>query len=388
MIKSIFRLMWKRKKRSFLMIAEMFISMLLLFALSAMTINNIYHYNEPIGFDYENVWVLEMDFRGGQKDAAYKKQLIELLTSNIKSIPEVLEISNSSSCLPYSQGARMTTLHYKDKRIGNSNFINTDFHYSHALNLKVSEGRWYSVEDIGKKEIPIVINGKLKNVLFGDGSAIGEVIHSGMYKVVGLVDNYKIKGEFSKKSLVFFRMMKPDEFQNMLLVKTESGAGLAFEEQLTTVATSTAKEWTIKVSKLTEHRATSFKITWIPIIVFSSICGFLIINIIFGLFGILLYNINSRKPEIGLRRSVGATTGKIHQQFMGEMLMLTTMGIIPGIIIAVQFPLLKAFEIEPGIFLLAILGSTVVIYLLVLISSFIPSRYAAKTEPAVALHEK
>ena len=388
MITSIFRLMWKRKKRSFLMIAEMFISMLLLFALSAMTINNIYHYNEPLGFDYENVWVLEMDFRGGQNDAAYKKQLIELLRNNIKSMPEVLEISNSNSCFPYEQGARMTTLHKKGKRIGNSNFINTDFFYPNALNLKVSEGRWFSAEDIGKKEIPIVINGKLKDIYFGDESAIGKVIHSGMYKVVGLVDNYKIKGEFSKKSPVFFRMMKPDEYQNMLLIKTESGTDPAFEEQLTTMATSTAKEWTIKVSKLVEYRATSFKITWVPIIIFSSICGFLIINIIFGLFGILLYNINSRKPEIGLRRSVGATTGKIHQQFMGEMLLLTTMGIIPGIIIAVQFPLLKAFDIEPGIFLFAILGSTVVIYLLVLISSFIPSRYATKIQPAVALHEE
>lgn len=388
MIKSIFRLMWKRKKRSFLMIAEMFISMLLLFALSAMTINNIYHYNEPIGFDYGNVWAVEIDFRGGQNDAAYKKQLIELLTSNIKSIPEAQEISNSSSNFPYDQSTSMTGLWYKGKRIGNPNHIVTDVHYAHALNLKVSEGRWYSVEDIGKKEIPIVINGKLKEILFNDGPAIGKVVHSGKYKVVGLVDNFKIKGEFSKKSLVFFEMMKPDEFQNTLLIKTASGAGLAFEEQLTTVATSTAKEWTIKVSKLTEHRATSFKITWVPIIIFSSICGFLIINIIFGLFGILLYNINSRKPEIGLRRSVGATTGKIHQQFMGEMLMLTTLGIIPGIIIAVQFPLLKAFDIEPGIFLFAIAGSVVVIYLLVLISSFIPSRYAAITEPAAALHEK
>ena len=92
--------------------------------------------------------------------------------------------------------------------------------------------------------------------------------------------------------------------------------------------------------------------------------------------------------EIGLRQSVGASAGKIYQQFIGEMLVLTTLGFIPGILVAIQFPLLHAFEIENEIYLLAMLCSVLIIYALVLISSFIPSIQAVKTQPAMALHEE
>ncbi|MCG8308183.1 MAG: ABC transporter permease [Cytophagales bacterium] len=388
MIRSIFRLMWRRKKSSFLMTLEIFISLLLLFALSTMVVNNINRYNEPLGFDYENVWVMEMNLRGGSHDGAGNKQLFDLLVNNIKSIPEVLEISNCSSNFPYDQSTRMTTLYNEGFRIGNADIISTDVNYVRTLNLRISEGRWYNAEDHVKNETPVVINRKLREKLFGNNPAIGKVFHSEKYVVVGVVDHFKIKGEFSEKPLMIFEMIKPERFQSTLMIRTNSAAGLAFEEQLYKLASSTAREWTIKLGKLAEYRSTSFRITWVPIVIFSSICGFLIINIILGLFGILLYNINNRKHEIGLRRSAGANKGNIYFQFMGEMLVLTTMGIAPGILIAVQFLLLKAFGIEPKIFLIAIIGSVLVIYFLVLISSFIPSRYASKIQPAVALHDK
>ena len=73
--------------------------------------------------------------------------------------------------------------------------------------------------------------------------------------------------------------------------------------------------------------------------------------------------------------------GKFNQQFIGEMLVLTTLGFIPGILIAIQFPLLHAFDIENEVYLLSMLCSVIVIYALVFISSFIPSIQAVKTQP-------
>ncbi|MBA7556123.1 hypothetical protein ES705_48821 [subsurface metagenome] len=118
------------------------------------------------------------------------------------------------------------------------------------------------------------------------------------------------------------------------------------------------------------------------------VLGFLIFNSIAGLFGVLWYNISLRKSEIGLRVAVGASKSNIYKQFIGEMLVLATLGIIPGLIIAAQFPILKVFNIQPKVYIIAMLAATLLIYLLVTLCAILPSAQAAKIQPAIALHEE
>lgn len=387
MIKSIFKLIWKRKRRSTLMIVEMFISFLLLFALFAMVIKNIRSYIEPTGFDYQNVWVMKMDIWGKGLSDEQNELSIDQIKRNISTMPDVLSLSNTTANLPYSQGISSTTMHYNDLKIS-TNRVLSDDNFAEVLDIELKQGRWYNKADEGNKEIPIVINQKLKEAMFENENAIGKIVHSGEFKVVGVVDHYKIKGEYSEEPNIFFARFKPGRFEEVFLLKVKPDAGIAFEEQLMNTASNIAKDWTIRIKPLSSYRKDAFQLTWIPILIFGGVCVFLILNIILGLLGILWYNINNRIPEIGLRQSVGASAGKIYQQFIGEMLVLTTLGFIPGILIAIQFPLLHAFDVENEIYLLAILCSILIIYVLVFISSFIPSIQAVKTQPAIALHEE
>ncbi len=387
MIKSILKLIWNRKRKSALMIIEMFISFLLLFALFVMVIKNVTNYFDPKGFDYENVWVVKMDFWGNGLSNEQNELTINQLKRNIASMPDVLFLANTSSNFPYAQGGRSTTLHYNNQKIQADN-VKTDDAFAQVLNIHFKEGRWYNKSDEGQKTVPIVINQKLKEELFGDKNAIGKIIHSGALKVVGVVEHYKVKGEYSKEPKIYFARFKPKEFENILLIKAKPGAGIMFEEQLAYTATTIAKDWTIRVEPLTKYRKDIFQLTWVPILIFGGVCCFLILNIILGLLGILWYNIKNRIPEIGLRQSVGASARKIYQQFIGEMLLLTTLGFIPGLIVAIQFPLLEVFEIENKTYLLAAICSVLLIYILVFISSFIPSIQATKIQPAIALHEE
>ena len=109
---------------------------------------------------------------------------------------------------------------------------------------------------------------------------------------------------------------------------------------------------------------------------------------ILGLFGVLWYNINNRKSEIGLRCALGATRDYIHKQFIGEMMVIATLGIIPGLIITIQFPILNVFNLESLVYYLAIAISILTIYILIIICALLPSAQAAKIKPATALHEE
>lgn len=390
MIKSIFRLIWKRKRRSILMITEMFISFLLLFGLFTMVINNIKGYFEPTGFNYENVWVMRMNnISGAGLSDEQNKLTIDQLERNITTMPDVLSLSNTSGNFPYNQSEMSTNIMYNEKTVY-PNVVNSDDAFAQVLGIDLKQGRWYNNNDDGTNETPIVINQKLKEALFGNEDAIGKIVSSGddKYKIVGVVEHYKVKGEYSEEPNIFFTRMVPNRFGEVFLLKVKPGAGIAFEEELMNTASNIAKDWTIRLEPLSKYRNDAFQRTWIPILIFGGVCIFLILNIILGLLGVLWYNINNRIPEIGLRQSVGASAGKIYQQFIGEMLVLTTLGFIPGILVAIQFPLLHAFEVKNEIYVLSIFCSVFIIYMLVFISSFIPSIQAVKTQPAMALHEE
>jgi putative ABC transport system permease protein len=113
----------------------------------------------------------------------------------------------------------------------------------------------------------------------------------------------------------------------------------------------------------------------------------LIINVGLGLFGILWYNINKRRSEIGLRRAIGATGSGISTQMIGEALAMATIALFIGLFFTVQFPLLNVFDLPSGIYITAIALSAGFIYLLVILCALYPGSQAAKIYPAVALHE-
>ena len=126
----------------------------------------------------------------------------------------------------------------------------------------------------------------------------------------------------------------------------------------------------------------------VPLIIALIVAGFLIINVALGLYGVLWYNINKRKAEIGLRRAVGASGADVSKQLVGEALVLATIALIIGTFFAVQFPLLNVFDLPAGVYITALLLAVLFIYLLVLFCALYPGRQAAAIYPAVALHEE
>ncbi|MEO0877434.1 MAG: FtsX-like permease family protein, partial [Bacteroidota bacterium] len=119
-----------------------------------------------------------------------------------------------------------------------------------------------------------------------------------------------------------------------------------------------------------------------------SICGFLILNIALGLFGVLFYNINKRRAEIGLRRALGASQSEITSQFTLEVFLVAFIAMLLAAILAVQFPLLGVLEIPSENFYWSILATFGLISIVVFACAFMPSRQAAGIHPAAALHEE
>ena len=208
-------------------------------------------------------------------------------------------------------------------------------------------------------------------------------------KIVGIIDHYRYHGEFSEE-VPMTMVYKPgtEEDSPFLHIRLKGKGSPALEERVNKTIAQITKKNDFAIEHLDAKRKHDSLATWMPITILLCICGFLIINIALGLFGVVWYNISKRKAEVGLRRAIGATSGAISMQFIGEVLAIVVIGILAGLFFAAQLPLLKLVDIENSNYYYAMLGASFIIVLIVLICTFYPSRQAAGIHPALALHEE
>ncbi|GAB3532113.1 hypothetical protein GCM10027443_15340 [Pontibacter brevis] len=264
-----------------------------------------------------------------------------------------------------------------------------------VMKLEVSQGRWFGPADNASHHEPIVINKALQEQLFLAENPLGKLIprnDSTNYKVVGVLDHYRASSEYAAEEPAIFRRINlqknKDFFWGELLIRVKPGTGVLFEEKMVKEISGISKGWTLEVATLEKMRQSKAKLTLVPMIALGFICAFLIFNVALGLFGVLWYNINSRHSEIGLRRALGADSWQIYMQFIGEVLVLATFGLLLGVVFAVQIPLLQVFQVESVVYTIAIVGAVATIYLITMLCAFYPSRQAAAIHPAIALHEE
>ena len=172
------------------------------------------------------------------------------------------------------------------------------------------------------------------------------------------------------------------------MLRVRPGAGAALERRMSTDILNMAKGWSVGISALPEQRAAQLKRALTPIVAQVLVCVFLIVNVALGLFGVLWQTINQRRGEIGLRRAIGASAGRISGQIVGEIMVVTTFGLLLGLLVALQFPLLSVLDVPQGIYFTAMLLATGLVYALSAGCAFYPSRLAAGIQPAMALREE
>ncbi|MFD3001561.1 ABC transporter permease [Pontibacter toksunensis] len=393
MIRHLFKLIWNRKKNNFLLITEIFFSFLVLFGVLSFIIYNYSNYSKPLGYDYEDVWLLSL--RPNSDSTAQNALIQEQLLQRVQSFQEVEHASLSNSNVPFAFSQMRMGLSYGNAKDVQTAVFDAQDDFKGVLKLQMQKGRWFGPQDDASTHDPIVINSMLKQKLFGEEDPIGKLIPHGdssHYIVVGVMDYYRAYSEFEAEEGAFISRINlrenKDQLWNSLLIRVKPGTGVGFEEKMVKQLSGIAKDWTIEVATLEKMRQSKEKLTLVPMIAFGLICGFLILNVALGLFGVLWYNINKRYSEIGLRRAMGATAGQIYKQFLGEVLVITTFGLILGCFFAGQFPLLGVFDLSPEVYVTAILAAIAFIYLLVISCALYPSRQAAAIHPATALHEE
>lgn len=394
MFRHLFKLIWNKRKQNMLFLSEILVSFLVIFAISSMLVFYYLNYIKPAGFEYDRVWSISYSNPLKTKNKDTLAGFFSQVKSTLSAVPEIKEISYSSYNFPYANSNSTSGFDHNGKKYNGVNYFQVGEDYQRVLSAKMVEGRWFNNEDRIMKSNFIIINRSLKEAIFGRESALGKYLgweeDKNKPKVVGVVEDIKTGGDFWPAGNGMYKQLDSASFEwvGIILIKVTPGADAAFESRLSKLLSRIIPNSNIEINHLSAMRESKNSNTVIPIVICSIIAGFLIINVALGLFGVLWYNINQRRGEIGLRRAIGASGASISAQLVTESLFLATLSLIVGSFFAVQFPLLNVFDLPSAVYLIALLLSVLFIYVLVILCSLYPGRQAAAIHPAIALHEE
>ena len=175
MIKHLFKLIWNKKKQNFLMIAEMFVSFLVIFAVFSMMVFYYHNYKQPMGFDYDDVWVVNYSLPQNIQSNDSVMLFQQTIKQMLQSMPQVKEASFSTSNVPFAMSTSNSNISYNGKEVL-TNIYQSEVSYANVLNIHLKDGRWFTQNDKISKYSPVVINEMLKEAWFGNENAIGKII--------------------------------------------------------------------------------------------------------------------------------------------------------------------------------------------------------------------
>jgi putative ABC transport system permease protein len=395
MIKHLIKLVWNRKRANLLIALEIFISFLVLLAVIVLAVYFSDNYRRPLGFSYENVWNVQIDMKqlGDDDHTSEQAETGRQLYLALKEFDEI-EAAAGAVTAPFSGtinrgGTPINGRSFEFRR----NETTDDF--AKVMRVNLIRGRWFGKEDDGSDWQPVVINRLSELAIFGNEDAVGKDIpgldDQVRMRVVGVVEEFRHDSDFADpENIIFFRTNLSDPRNRPLrnlLIKLRPGTTRQFEEILVARLQAVAKDWSFQVQPLVELRESTLQLLLVPVSIATLVAAFLMIMVALGLTGVLWQNVTQRTKEIGLRRAKGATRQRIYRQILGELLIVTSFGLLAGVLVIVQFPLLNLIGfISTKVYVVSIIVSLVIIYLLTLVCGLYPSWLATKVQPAEALH--
>ncbi len=392
MIQHVFKLIWNRKRANALIMVELLVTFLILFALIAFSLNLYRLYSRPLGFDVADTWSVTIVREDTWSDA--DRETYRQLLTIAEQMDEVEDVELMFD-KPFDLGGSSMNI-----TLGNMNRARVDMNVispglPEALGLQLLEGRWFGPEDdvvAGDEEpiMPIIVNRIFRDTAGGD--VVGKLVPMGpgrQQRIVGVYDEFRHHGQFSAPAPMMMQRLRVDgtsvqAARIMLFLKP--GLAPEFEEQLLGVFQRAAPGWDFDVETWEELQQFHFRLYTVPLMIGGGLVLFLLLMVGFGLLGVLWQNVIRRTPEMGLRRAMGAPAGAVRVQVVLELVTVALLSLVLGVAIAIQFPLSGVLRaLDWNLFLPSAVLSSMVLLGMCILFALYPSYQATRQDPVEAL---
>ena len=270
-----------------------------------------------------------------------------------------------------------------------------------TLGLKLAAGRQFNADefvtsaqlDAGASGVPVMITRALANHLFPGQPVVGKTIYAfGANRVVGVVDRLVQPRDDGEVKHYDYAMLFPVDMAYprgayLLRVKDSAQRQAVISRAIQALKTdgplrlvSSKNATTLEAARAKYYR-NDRAMAWLLV----GVCVLLLVVTAMGIVGLTSFWVAQRRRQIGIRRAIGATRGDILAYFQTENFLISTGGIVLGMVLAygINLLLMRHYELGrlPGYYFPI---GAVVLFALGQLAVLGPALRAAAVSPVVA----
>ena len=394
MIRHILRLMWNRKRSLvWIFIEQVFVFGVMLFCFTVLSDTIFRHYSKGT-VQTDNV--VTLDFEKFDKedqtedDAEANRASFNNMVEAMKEWPSVELISiGRGGATPGSNSDSFSfdTITFNGQGI-RSSVKYCDENYYKMFSPTLKEGAWFRDSDAFLDTPPVVVTQRLIDRADFTGSAVGQTIfyNGRTYRITGVVEAYKDRPTENQLTVLFVpATLSPGDIRWDYMVKHKQGLGSDFSkafmaEFYRNFPRDQFQPQFIEIYKFFVQL--SFIQFTLKVSLLAIPTAFLLIFAFMGTFGVVWMQTKKRTSEMGLRIAMGCTPARLMLTVILENLILTTIAMLPGLIVVF---FLYIFDPEGWEWSAAVGAAVVFMWLFSIISAWYPAWKAAKVQPVEAL---
>lgn len=271
--------------------------------------------------------------------------------------------------------------------------------YLETLGVPLIRGRFVTQSDTEKAPYVAVINQAAVRQYFPDSDPIGKRIQLGAspdasvpwMEVVGIVGDLKQDLAGDPKAEMYVPVRQGDSllpvFALSVVMRTERDPLSEASALRSAVRDINPNQPLVRVRTMEENISAAVSEPRFRAILLAIFAGAALVLAVVGLYGLMVYTVNQRLHEIGIRIALGADRGDVLRMVIAQGLKLAISGVMVGVLSSLALGrILSGFlygvsPTDP----MTIVGVAVLLTLVALLASYLPARRATRVDPMVAL---
>ncbi|HEV8483081.1 MAG TPA: FtsX-like permease family protein, partial [Blastocatellia bacterium] len=386
--------------RNALVVSEIALSLMLLIGAGLLLKSFARLQQSDFGFNPENVLTVQVILpQKTYSEPAKRLQFVGESLQRIEALPGVKSVG-VTNFLPLSGFWGTTSYAAQGQPLPNpgeepeaDSRIVTPGYFS-SMGVRFIEGRDFTDQDRDGAKKVLIVNETLSRKLWSGESAVGKLLNLGdtnqpeWWEVVGVINDIKSFGLEKETHSDIFRPFAQVTFPLMAFtIRTYTGPmslASAVRQQIWSVDRD---QPLFKVLSLEQLAAESVSLRKVSMTLLGTLAALALIIAAVGIYGVMSYIVTQRTNEIGIRMALGAKQSDILRLMLGQIGLLTLIGVGVGLLAAFVLSRLIANLLygvsatDTLIFISAPLISVTV----AMLACYVPARRALKLDPTIAL---
>jgi predicted permease len=378
-----------------LLVAESTLALTLLIGAALMGRSFLNLVQTDVGYDPSHILTARIYLPGSARGEADTTGLLSALMPRLRAVPGVTA-AGAANMAPFGRSTYVSAFQIPlpgqdPVTVRTQSYLVTPG-YAESLKLRLRAGRLLRETDAASPVPPVLVNDHLARTFLANTDPIGLRFESqfGTSEIVGVVGNVLKDGldQAPQAEMYVLASRTAAIRREVYLVMRTAGDPTGYASQVSNIVTELRRDAAVEaIEPLSARLASSVAQPRFAVTVFLSLAGIALLLAAVGLYGVLSYSVARRHREIGVRRALGATPGRLVAMIVREGVTVTVVGLALGVVVAAgtaQFMQSLLVGVAPVD--LSSFGAAVLALLLVaIVASVIPARRALRVDPVTAL---